>query len=106
MCDEFGIEEAEMIGYWVPECPVKTDHQDVLATVYRRPNRALVALASWAKAPVKCRLNIDWQVLGLDASKARIIAPAIKDFQEAASFKPSDVIPIEPGRGWLVFIEE
>ncbi|MBM3242665.1 hypothetical protein FJZ31_40915 [Candidatus Poribacteria bacterium] len=105
VCDEFGIEEADMIGYWTSECPVKTDHKDVFATVYRRPERVLVALASWAKAPVECRLNIDWQVLGLDASKARIIAPVIKDFQEAASFKPSDAIPIEPGRGWLVFIE-
>lgn len=106
VCDEFGIEEADMIGYWVSECPVKTDHQDVLTTVYRRPEKVLVAIASWAKVPVECRLNIDWEVLGMEASKARMIAPAIKDFQEAASFEPSDVIPIEPGRGWLIFIED
>ena len=95
-----------MIGYWVSECPVKTDHQDVIATVYRRPEKVLVAIASWAKASVECRLNIDWGALGMEASKGRISAPAIKDFQEAASFKPSDVIPIETGRGWLIFIEE
>ena len=104
--DEFGIEEADMIGYWAPSCPVKTDHQDVLATVYRRPERVLVALASWAEARVECRLNIDWKALGLEADKAKINAPSIKDFQEAMSFKHSDVIPIEPGRGWLIFIEE
>jgi len=106
VCDEFGIEEADMIGYWVPTCPVKTDHKDVLATVYRRQNRTLVSVASWATAAVKCRLQVGWQVLGLDSSKAKIIAPAIKDFQEPASFKPGDAIPIEPGRGWLIFIEE
>jgi len=105
VCDEFGIEEADMIGYWVPTCPVKTDHQDVLATVYRRQQRTLVALASWAKAPVECQLQIDWQAMGLEPSKAKISAPAIKDFQEAASFKPGDAIPIETGRGWLLFIE-
>jgi len=106
VCDEFGIEEADMLGYWLPTCPVKTDRQDVLATAYRQPERTLVALASWADAPVECQLQIDWQSLGLRENKAKISAPAIKDFQEAASFKPGDKIPIETGRGWLLFIEK
>ena len=104
--DDFGIEEADMIGYWVSDCPVKTDHKDVLATVYRRPGIVLVALASWAESPVDCRLNIDWQALGLKANKAKINAPPIKDFQDVASFRPTDVIPVQPGRGWLILIEE
>ena len=45
--DEFGIREAEMLGYWDPACPVSTDREDVLATVYRREGKALVALARW-----------------------------------------------------------
>lgn len=43
--DEFGIEGAEMIGYWSPKCPVRTDREDVLATVYCKPGKALIALA-------------------------------------------------------------
>jgi len=35
--DEFGIQEAKMIGYWNPDCPVKTDHDDIFATVYPLP---------------------------------------------------------------------
>ena len=36
-----------MIGYWSPRCPVRTDHDGVLATVYRKPRKSLVALAHW-----------------------------------------------------------
>jgi len=45
--DEFNIQQAEMIGYWSPKCPVKTDHPGVLATVYRQPDKTLIALAHW-----------------------------------------------------------
>jgi len=55
-----------MIGYWDSACPVKTGHDDVLATVYQRDGQTLVALASWAPAPVSVPLAIDFQRLGLD----------------------------------------
>ncbi|MGQ9731313.1 MAG: glycoside hydrolase domain-containing protein [Candidatus Zipacnadales bacterium] len=45
--DQFGIAEAEMLGYWDHRCPVRTDREDVLATVYRKANKALIALAHW-----------------------------------------------------------
>ena len=103
--DTFGIQDARMIGYWDPACPIKTDHKDVLATVYVKKGHALVALASWAKEPVACRLKIDWQALGLDPKKARLHATAIASFQEAKDFDASSPIPVLPGRGWLLVIE-
>ena len=45
--DEFGIQEAEMLGYWDRACPVSTDREDVRTTVYRREGKSLVALARW-----------------------------------------------------------
>jgi len=45
--DEFGIQDAEMIGYWDDDCPVRTNHDDVLATVYRKPDKSLIALGRW-----------------------------------------------------------
>lgn len=103
--DEFGITESRMLGYWVPYCPVKTDRDDVKTTVYQNEKKALVSIASWAEKPVKVKLSIDWEVLGIDASTAKIFAPAIKDFQEQASFNPGDGIPVEPGKGWLLVIQ-
>jgi hypothetical protein len=104
--DEVDIRNSRMIGFWSPACPVKTDHPDVPATVYVNEGRTLVSVASWADGDVDCRLSIDWHALGLDPAKARITAPVIKDFQEKKSFKPDDVIPIDPGRGWLLIISE
>ena len=67
-----------MVGYWTPGCPVVADRKDVLATVYCRPGKALVAMASWAPRKVECRLKIDWSALGMDGSQARFRAPAVE----------------------------
>jgi len=103
--DAFGIQDARMIGYWVPTCPVRPEHKDVLATVYQKKGKALIAIASWAKGDVKTKLAINWKALGLDPSKAVLTAPAIPDFQDAATFAPTDPIPIPKGRGWLLSLE-
>ncbi len=103
--DDFGIKDAKMIGYWSPKCPVTTDNKDVLATVYRKKGKTLISLASWAKEPARVRLAIDWKALGIDPTKARLTAPAIPGFQDAASFGPSDEIPVQPGRGWLLILD-
>jgi len=104
--DEFGIQNAEMIGYWEPSCPVKTSHKDVLATVYKNGARTLISIASWAKEPLKCRLSFDWPALGLNPEKVSISAPSIKGFQASTSFSPLSEIPLEPGKGWLLLIQE
>jgi hypothetical protein len=102
--DDFGIQDAEMIGYWAHSCPVKTSQKDVLATVYKKSRRALISLASWAPESQSCRLSIDWGALGLNPETAKLSAPAIVGFQEAASFSPSSEIPVEPGKGWLLIL--
>ncbi len=104
--DEFGIEEAKMIGYWSPNCPVGTDNKDVLATAYVKSGTALIALASWAGDPVLCRLTIDWKAIGLDEKRALLQAPAIPGFQPEATLRPGDSIPVEPGKGWLLILKQ
>ena len=102
--DDFGIQDAKMIGYWDKSCPVKTDNKDILATAYVKNNDMLIAIASWAKEPVDCKLEIDWDSLNIDRQKAKIYAPAIANFQEEATFQLSDRINVQPGRGWLLKI--
>ncbi|MCJ7581297.1 MAG: DUF6067 family protein, partial [Candidatus Aminicenantes bacterium] len=106
--DDFGIHNSEMIGYWSSDSPIRTDREDVLATVYmhKKEGNALIALASWADGPVKCRLNINWEALGFNQDNAVLQAPYAKDFQDAAIFAPTDEIPIEKGKGWLLILKE
>ncbi|MCU0983199.1 MAG: DUF6067 family protein, partial [Pirellulaceae bacterium] len=77
-----------------------------LATVYQREGRTLVGLASWASAPASVKLNIDFERLGLDPAKVHLYAPRIAAFQGEVLFTPSDSIPVAPGRGWLLVLDE
>ncbi|MBS0664416.1 MAG: hypothetical protein JSR48_14215 [Verrucomicrobia bacterium] len=104
--DLFGIKEARMMGYWDPACPVKTGRSDILATVYRKPGRSLIVLASWAADPAEVRLSVDWKALGLDPAKTVLTAPSLDGLQEAKSFGPQDPIPILPAKGAFLIAEE
>jgi hypothetical protein len=104
--DSFGIEQADMVGWWVHGTPVRTDRDDVPATSYvRKGQKTLIALASWAPGNTSVKLRIDWKALGLKASGATLTAPAIAGFQPAATFQPGDAIPVQPGRGWLLIVQ-
>jgi hypothetical protein len=45
--NEFGIQDAEWLGYWDPRCPVRTDNPAAMATVYRKQGKSLIALGHW-----------------------------------------------------------
>jgi hypothetical protein len=103
--DDYGLAESRMLGYWAPSVPVKTGREDVLASVYLREGRAIVALATWAREPVDVTLAVDWKALGLDPAKARIAAPPVEAFQAGATFAVGSPIPVAPGKGWLLVVE-
>jgi hypothetical protein len=104
--DRFGIEQADMVGWWVHDAPVGTGRDDVLATAYvRKGERTLVALASWAPEKTAVPLRIDWKALGLAPGRATLVAPAVEGFQPAATFAPGQPIPVEPGKGWLLILQ-
>jgi len=100
--DIFGIADSTMIGWWSPDCPIKTSHRDILATVYARDDSVLVAIASWAAERVLVHLDVNWDFLGLSPENTLWTAPESEGFQPAASFKPGDPVPVEPGQGWML----
>jgi hypothetical protein len=104
--DKFGIENSTMKGYWEKDCPVKTDRTDIKATIYQKNGESLISVGSWAEEPAKFTFHFDWKALGLDQTKAELVAPYIKDFQEARIFKPDELIPVDPKKGWLIYIKE
>tara|TARA_R110000868_G_scaffold156599_1_gene383544 strand:- start:26457 stop:29465 length:3009 start_codon:yes stop_codon:yes gene_type:complete len=103
--DTFGIKGSEMIGYWSENCPVKTNNEKVLATVYKKDGSALISIASWADTDVKVKLNIDWKKLGINPAKATITALEVANFQAAQTFSANDEIPVSKGKGWLLIIK-
>jgi hypothetical protein len=103
--DTFGIKGSEMIGYWSENCPVKTNNEKVLATVYKKNGSALISIASWADTDVKVKLNIDWKKLGIKPAKAIITALEVANFQPAQTFSANDEIPVSKGKGWLLIVK-
>jgi len=103
--DSFGMKGTKMIGYWVDTNPVKTDNNKVLATVYKKKGAVLVAIASWADSATDIQLQIDWKQLGINPSKATIIAPDIKNFQTGRTFGVNEKISVEKAKGWLLIIK-
>jgi hypothetical protein len=96
-----------MFGYWSPSCPVKVaDGKNVRITSYVKQGATLIAIASWEKDKVQVSLKIDWEALGLNPKKAILEASQISEFQEASRFRPGDLIPVEPGKGWLLILSE
>jgi hypothetical protein len=104
--DQFGIADAEYIGWWDPACPVQTGNPQVKASVYRKQGRTLIALASWLPNTTEVKLAIDWAALGLVAAKTTLRAPACSGFQSEAEFTPEAAIPLEPNKGWLLIAAE
>jgi hypothetical protein len=104
--DNFGIQGSHMIGYWVPDCPVKTDNPNVICTVYKKDKKSLISIASWDKEKADVKLVIDWKALGIAPDKATLTAIEAKDFQTAATFSPDQKIPVDPGKGWMMVLEE
>ncbi len=104
--DEFGMGEAEILGYWDERCPVSTGRDDIKATAYVREGAAMISVATWNSDPQVCDLAVDWGALGIDPDRATIYAPAIDDFQPEALFEVGESIPIPPRQGWLLVVSE
>ncbi len=104
--DTYKIADSEFIGYWADECPVKTGYRNAPASVYLKDNKAVVAIASWYGEHRDIWLHTDWNRLGLDRNRSVFRVPFIKDFQEEMIYKPWERIPVEPGKGIVLIIEE
>ena len=104
--DSFGMQDSEMIGYWVSNNPVKTNSDKTLATIYRHNGKkTLIALATWEDKDATVNLNIDWKQLGLNPAKVTLHAPAIEGYQTEQSWKMGEPIVVPKGKGWLIVAE-
>jgi hypothetical protein len=104
--DKFGIENSTMKGYWEKDCPLTISNPDVHATLYQKEGESLISVGSWAEEKVTFTFTFDWKTLAIDSENAVLFAPYIKNFQEERTFKPDEPIPVDPKKGWLLYLRE
>lgn len=95
-----------MIGFWEKNPAVTASDKEVKVTAYVNKGKTLLSIGNYSGTKKQVKLNIDWKQLGLNPSSVRMQAPAVPDFQEAREFTPTDPIPLDPKRGWLIFLSE
>lgn len=107
--DDFGIEHADMYGWWNASCPVGTGVDAVMTTAFVQKGHAtLIALASWSGMQETAILTVDWKLLGLDPETSELIAPRLPSFNRAnetltfPASSPKIVVPAY--EGWLLIL--
>ncbi|MDR3262027.1 MAG: DUF6067 family protein [Tannerella sp.] len=100
----FGIEDAQMIGYWDEACPVKTSHPKVKVTAYVRQGKTLLSIGNFDAADQSVRLSFDWRKLGINPSEAVLHAPLVENFQNERTFKIDEPVPVKSKEGWLLIV--
>ncbi|MCD4736463.1 MAG: DUF6067 family protein, partial [Bacteroidales bacterium] len=103
--DHFEMTGTEMHGYWSEECEVSTGYTSIPATVYRGKERTMIVIASWNSEPRNVWLRVNWEVIGLESRETLFHAPAIENFQEEQIYNSWETIPVEPGKGIVLFLE-
>ncbi len=103
--DEFQIQDAEMIGFWEDSCPVKTSHPDVKATVYKKEGKTLISIGNFFDSPKTISLKINFEELGLNPEKVKLIAPEVQDFQAAKEWNIGKKITVDARKGWLIYLK-
>jgi glycosyl hydrolase family 123 len=102
--NDFGIQDAQMIGYWDEDSPIKSDNSQIKLTVYIKQTQILIAGASWDKNNSNVKINIDWKKLGWDESSVIITMPKVKKYQKAKKLEFPIQITVKPNKGFWILI--
>jgi len=104
--NDFRMWNSTMVGHWNSACPVSTGNDDLKATVYKQAHKAMIVVASWSDKDEDILLNIDFDALGIDKSKAVVEIPKIECFQESHPIALDQKLTVPAGKGWLILLNE
>lgn len=76
--DAFGIENAEMLGYWHDRCPLRTDNSHVLVTCYVKKDAILAAVYNFSQYPQEFCFEIAPERLDFDPADASVSVYAVE----------------------------
>lgn len=103
---DFKIDESEMIGYWDDKCPVKTNHEDVKATLFVKPDEILISIGNFYEDEKEVELIFDWEELNIDPNKAILEIPTIIGYQMQESRSINEKFAIKGKRGLILILKE
>jgi hypothetical protein len=101
----FGMSGSEYVGYWDKTNPVKTGNKDILASVYLKKNKVMIALGSWTKSDQVVSLNIDWKKIGMNPASAKIEIPNIDGLQTIGFADVKNLI-VPASQGLILIISQ
>ena len=106
--DSFDLAHSRMITFCDAAPAVRCSAPAVKATLFLHPGgRALLAAASWSPHTEKVRFRFDVAQLPENLRNFRTLnAMEINGMQTAERFDADAEIPVEPGRGILLLLEE
>ena len=104
--DDFGIAEAEMLGYWVDQSPIKTNHPGIKNTIYQRSDKVLISMGSWSDENENVELNIDWDKLGFTKEEAILRSPVIEPLQGEQVYDLNKRIRVPENQGLILILEK
>ena len=103
--DEFQIQDAKMVGFWEDNPVAVSGDDDVKITAYIKEGKTLLSIGNFSDKTKLISLKIDFEKLGIDSAKAKLIAPEIQDFQPLKEWKTMDKIEVEPRKGCLIYLQ-
>ncbi len=95
---------SEYIGYWDAANPLRTGHKDILASVYRKEGKVMIAVGNWTDIDQSVSLSIDRKKLGLDPERTITEIPAIDNLQEAGEADVSQ-LRIPASKGLIIIVK-
>lgn len=102
--DAFGIQEAQMLGYWHSRCPIHTDNAEVLVTVYQKEDSLLAAVYNFSNRQQRFHYQIDEDKLPFLPGRREPIRLRMgerRKFARAVNLYGENMLP---GRDGVLFI--
>ena len=94
---EWGIADAQMVGWWDEAVLVTTSDPAVKATVYLKEDKSmLIALGNFGSNMTRVTLTFQ------DGKPKKLSARAIEAYQPARAFGAGEAVPVQAKGGWLL----
>ena len=94
-----------MLGYWHSKCPIRTDHPEVLVTVYQKPDALLAVAYNFSEKAQSFHYEIDLERLPFRPGRkepVRLYAKEWRKIKRATNLGGENILPKRDGVMFLL----